>query len=217
MRSKLHLILVAMIVISPSAFAGINRWTSNGPQGGSVNALVVDPADDATVYATTDRGVYKSENSGTLWKPMTNGMSDLSVSALTISPEDHAALYAGTSRGAVFKTVDGGQHWSELSRPTDGSIRAFAMSRDVIHAGSARRRARRAMDHSGRRESFERYQHHRHRFDERASLCWYARHRRLYQNRQFDGLDGSESRDRRRSDERCRRPTFRSIHGLRCH
>ena len=138
MRSKLHLILVAMIVISPSAFAGINRWTSNGPQGGSVNALVVDPADDATVYATTNRGVYKSENSGTLWKPMTNGMSDLSVSALTISPEDHAALYAGTSRGAVFKTVDGGQHWSELSRPTDGSIRAFAMSRDVIHAGTAR-------------------------------------------------------------------------------
>src|SRR5207247_7979461 len=90
MRFKLHLIRLAWIVISPSAFAGINRWTSNGPQGGSVNALVVDPADDATVYATTNRGVYKSENSGTLWKPMTNGMSDLSVSALTISPEDHA-------------------------------------------------------------------------------------------------------------------------------
>jgi hypothetical protein len=36
--------------------AGINIWTSNGPEGGRINALAIDPVTPATLHAGTDGG-----------------------------------------------------------------------------------------------------------------------------------------------------------------
>jgi len=136
MQSKLHFLLVVLMAISFPAFGGINRWTSHGPEGGSVAALAVDPADDATVYAATNQGVYKSVNAGELWKPMTSGLSDLSISALLIAPEDHSKIYAGTTTGNVFQSLDAGQTWTGLGRAGDRRIRSLAATPRAIYAGT---------------------------------------------------------------------------------
>ncbi len=139
MRSKLHFLLVVLTAISMAASGGVNRWTSQGPEGGSVNAIVVDPVDDRIAYAASPvGGVYKTENAGERWRPINDGIVDLHISALAMAPEDHATLYAGTSKGAVFKTVDAGQHWSEVGRASESGIRAFAITREIIHAGTGR-------------------------------------------------------------------------------
>lgn len=39
-----------------AASAGINIWTSNGPGGGMISALAIDPATPTTVYAGPDGG-----------------------------------------------------------------------------------------------------------------------------------------------------------------
>lgn len=45
--------------------AGINVWTSNGPEGGSIQALAIDPATPTTLYAgTSDGGVFAIQDLG---------------------------------------------------------------------------------------------------------------------------------------------------------
>src|SRR5439155_11748811 len=64
------LVLSALVWLgSPQgAQAGINEWTSNGPYGGSVSVLVVDPQTPSTLYAGANgNGIYKSTDAGASW------------------------------------------------------------------------------------------------------------------------------------------------------
>lgn len=42
----------------PGAEAGVNEWTTNGPEGGTVLALAIDPQTPVTLYAGTCAGVF---------------------------------------------------------------------------------------------------------------------------------------------------------------
>jgi hypothetical protein len=106
------------------ARAGINVWTSNGPEPASVRALAIDPTTPTTIYAGEDAwepegrgGVFKSIDGGDTWSPA--GLIAM-ISALAIDPATRATLYAGTEeyceRGcgspvSVFKSTDGGATW----------------------------------------------------------------------------------------------------------
>jgi photosystem II stability/assembly factor-like uncharacterized protein len=65
-----------------------------------VNAIVVDPADDKTVYAATDNGVYRTQQAGTTWRDFSNGLPNAVVGDLILHRRKRA-LRAGTrNRGA---------------------------------------------------------------------------------------------------------------------
>lgn len=70
MRRKVGVLLIGMLVLLMSLVqphtvsAGINVWTSNGPEGGRIYALAVDPQIPTTLYAGTYGGVFKSTNGG---------------------------------------------------------------------------------------------------------------------------------------------------------
>ncbi len=49
------------------ASAGVNRWTTNGPPGGSVTALALDPSNPGTLYAANENGIFKSTNRRGSW------------------------------------------------------------------------------------------------------------------------------------------------------
>ncbi len=56
--------------------AGTNVWTSNGPEGGVIYALAIDPATPSTLYAGTDGGgVFKSTNGGGNWSAFNTGLT----------------------------------------------------------------------------------------------------------------------------------------------
>ena len=64
---SLGVLLGALLVTgSRTAEGGINSWTStNGPGGGPIGALAIDPVTPTTLYAGTDsNGVFKSTNGG---------------------------------------------------------------------------------------------------------------------------------------------------------
>src|SRR5687768_12021667 len=131
--------LVVLILALPQfALAGTNRWTRHGPEGGSVLAMAVDPGNDMVVYAGTASGVYKTENGGESWTPIHEGMPEELVSALAISPADHSTVFAGTGEGNVFRSVDAGQHWAALPIPENPGVRAFAITPQVVYAGTER-------------------------------------------------------------------------------
>jgi photosystem II stability/assembly factor-like uncharacterized protein len=101
----------------------LNLWTTGGPEGGVVQALAVDPANSAVVYAGTEfGGVFKSLNGGRTWKAANRGLAtgavgafnetvDTNVAALAIDPSAPETIYAGTGDG-VFKSTDGGESWT---------------------------------------------------------------------------------------------------------
>ena len=110
-------LLISLLVLLSTFQAGIassatDVGTSNGPEGGVVLALAIDPATPATLYAGTDgSGVYKSTNGGGNWSMVNGGTTNRYVWALAIDPVTPATLYTGTING-VFKSTNGSGNWS---------------------------------------------------------------------------------------------------------
>jgi len=55
-------------LLAPSfVYAGVNRWTSNGPNLPAVQTLAITPTSPQIVYAGADRGLFKSTDGGLSW------------------------------------------------------------------------------------------------------------------------------------------------------
>jgi len=94
---------VALVASTRPARAGINVWTSHGPEGEIVTALAVDPATSTSLYAGTDgAGVFKSSDGGGTWIAVKDGLTGARVSSLVIDPVEPWKVYAGTAGGGVF-------------------------------------------------------------------------------------------------------------------
>jgi photosystem II stability/assembly factor-like uncharacterized protein len=115
---------------------------SGGPQGGTVNALAIDPSAPATLYAGTTLGVFKSTNRGTNWTAVNSGLripnseTPASVNALAIDPATPTTVYAGTYQG-VFKSTDRGTNWIFVNFPS--SVNSLAIDPSVtgtLYAGT---------------------------------------------------------------------------------
>lgn len=118
---------------------GGNDWKKgeNLPFGAAVSLILTDPSMPHHVYAATDRGIYKSTDSGKQWKSIfgayslnNNHIEENSASTEAESDEDAEAeakikgiaidstgagtLYAFTSEGPAI-TEDNGSTWKTLS------------------------------------------------------------------------------------------------------
>ncbi len=120
--ATLKILLVALLALlslsqASRVSAGYYVWTSNGPGGGSIRALAIDPLSPSTVYAgTPGGGVLKSTNGGATWSASNNGLTNANVRALAIDPRTPNTVYAGIDsdipcpRG-VFKSTNGGANF----------------------------------------------------------------------------------------------------------
>jgi len=108
LRKILFLVLLTLLLLSRAipVSAEENIWTSLGPEGGTINSLVIDPLTPTTLYAGTDGGrVFKSTNGGESWSALNLGFSDTPVTKiLAIDPVTPTILYAGTYHNGLFST-----------------------------------------------------------------------------------------------------------------
>jgi hypothetical protein len=78
------------------------------PKGLCVIALAVDPRIPRTVYAATDKGMYRGRSNATggpwVWEKYDNGMPPAGVRDLEVD-SDTGQLYAGTSGRGAFKVT----------------------------------------------------------------------------------------------------------------
>lgn len=110
--------------------AGIDsaNWTERGPRnvGGRSRSLVVDPTNPNRLLAgSVSGGIWVSENAGSSWSPVDDGLPNLAIGCMTIDPNNPNILYAGTGEGffngdaiggtGIYKSTDGGQSWSLLA------------------------------------------------------------------------------------------------------
>jgi photosystem II stability/assembly factor-like uncharacterized protein len=105
---------------------------------GSVSALVVDPRDSQTVYATrVCVGVFKSTDGGHRWSPANAGLEPRCqwASALALDPSAPQNVYATSSGRGVFKSLDGGAHWQAANEGLSLST-VFSLAVDPRKPGS---------------------------------------------------------------------------------
>jgi photosystem II stability/assembly factor-like uncharacterized protein len=109
---------------------GGQNWSHvAAPCSGCLGAsdLIMDPTNPLTLYAAFwQQGIFKSTNGGLNWQYLSSGLPgrDFNRIELATAPSNPLVLYAGFEMaipgqytGAkVFKTVNGGQSWQELSR-----------------------------------------------------------------------------------------------------
>src|SRR5437588_8263800 len=56
---------------------GLNAWTTDGPYGGFIHSLAIDPTNPAIIYAGTDSsGVFKTTNAGKSWNGANSGLTN---------------------------------------------------------------------------------------------------------------------------------------------
>jgi photosystem II stability/assembly factor-like uncharacterized protein len=94
--------------------------------------MAVHPHDPGTIYvvpltADSERfvpegrmAVWRSQNEGRSWEPLTRGLPDhawLTIlrESLAVDARDPAGIYVGTTTGQVFYSRDAGEHWQVLA------------------------------------------------------------------------------------------------------
>ena len=95
---------------SSAAQSGAAGWRPlHGPQGGTIFAMAIDPADSRIVYAAGWGRVFESSDAGGSWKSVSDEPWQ-EILSLAVDPVHPNTVYVGTDRG-IGKTVDGGRHW----------------------------------------------------------------------------------------------------------
>jgi photosystem II stability/assembly factor-like uncharacterized protein len=84
-------------------------------------SLSSHPADADSLYAGTDMGVFRWNESTAAWTHLPSPMQD--VWSIVQDPEDPRTLFAGTRPAAFYRSADGGATWEALAAP---GIRTFS-------------------------------------------------------------------------------------------
>ena len=104
------------------------RFSSIGPDGGTVTAIEIDPSDPQVLYAGTwGHGIYQSLDGGGHWVHMSEGLKAGFVFDLAIDPKDNQHILASAYRYGAYESFTGGETWQKTyGLPEDTVVYAFA-------------------------------------------------------------------------------------------
>ena len=101
----------------------IESW--NGFFAGRVSTIAIHPTDpDILFVGGAQGGVWRSDDAGLNWTPLTDGECSLAMGSIAIDPVDPRIVYAGTGEQhfsgdsyygcGVLRSLDGGASWEQL-------------------------------------------------------------------------------------------------------
>lgn len=94
-----------------------DRWealTNGLAPSTQVRAIAIHPETPSTIFAGTQRGVYRSTDRGDTWQRM-NMTEGQTVWSLKFHPGDSNIIFLGTEGSEVYKSQDGGENWEYLA------------------------------------------------------------------------------------------------------
>jgi photosystem II stability/assembly factor-like uncharacterized protein len=97
--------------------AGINQWqalTDGMPPSPQTRAIAIHPQHPEVVFVGTQRGVYRSQDSGDRWQRMHLPEGRI-VWSLAFHPQNPQIMFLGTEGSDVYRSDDGGERWQYLS------------------------------------------------------------------------------------------------------
>ena len=124
----------ANTVVNPNAYQDL-RWRTIGPHRGGRSTAAAGVRTQPNVFymGTTGGGVFKTENYGITWVPVTDGQIPTgSIGAIDVSDSNPNVVYVGTGSEAirsnvilgrgVFKSTDAGRTWKSVGLKDVGQI-----------------------------------------------------------------------------------------------
>ena len=125
-----------------SSLSGVLVETAGEAPEQGYTCVVVDPRSPRTVWAGSVRGLRKSTDAGATWPSA--GLENEEITSLAVDPRNSAVVYAASKNGGVFKTIDSGENWSNLSpNLKNKGLSAVAVPADkprIVRGGLARER-----------------------------------------------------------------------------
>ncbi len=135
MKTLLRLFASTSFLLVTNVQAGVNTWTPFGPEGGNASDVQYPRTD--RLYAVGGAIIYLSDNQGTDWRPIMNGLPQspaFSIKlAASISNADVAYVVFQSddqvSFQRVFKTTNAGLRWARIpfSLPGAATIRDLSI------------------------------------------------------------------------------------------
>jgi len=129
-----------------STDGGITWQVHQVDQPGHVNeawGIAMDPLVQGVIYADTNLGLLKTQDSGLNWSLLSSSLAGGLRSPILIDPENSQIIYARTDGNhGVRKSTDGGQTWfgANHGRGDSGESRAVAVDPTdsaVVYAGGS--------------------------------------------------------------------------------
>jgi photosystem II stability/assembly factor-like uncharacterized protein len=132
--ARVHAQPATAAIINPNAYQDL-RWRSVGPHRGGRSTAAAGVRTQPNVFymGTTGGGVWKTENYGLAWTPITDGqIATGSIGAIDVSDSNPNVVYVGTGSEAirsnvilgrgVFKSSDAGKTWQSAGLTDVGQI-----------------------------------------------------------------------------------------------
>jgi len=107
-------------------FSGL-KFRSIGPAftSGRIADFAVNPKNHSEYFVGVASGhIWKTENSGTTWKPVFDNYGSYSIGALKIDENNPNVIWAGTGENnhqralgygdGIYKSIDGGESWKNM-------------------------------------------------------------------------------------------------------
>jgi photosystem II stability/assembly factor-like uncharacterized protein len=134
MTTRLQAQAESNVVLDPKTYQDM-RWRQVGPFRGGRSTAVAGVRTQPNVFymGATGGGVWKTENSGITWTPISDGqMSTGSIGAIDVSDSNPNVVYVGTGSEAirsnvilgrgVYKSTDAGKTWQHVGLKDVGQI-----------------------------------------------------------------------------------------------
>ena len=110
---------------------------------GRIADIAIHPKNENVWYvATGSSGVWKTENSGTTWKPIFDREASYSTGCVTIDPNDNSIIWIGTGENVggrhvaygdgVYKSTNGGKSWTNM-----GLKKSEHISKIIVHPNNS--------------------------------------------------------------------------------
>jgi len=134
MRARLSAELSGNTIVDPTLYQGLT-WRSVGPHRGGRSTAASGVRTEPNVFymGATGGGVWKTENYGITWHPITDGqLPTPSIGAIAVADSDPNVVYVGTGSEAirsnvilgkgVYKSTDAGKTWHYAGLKDAGQI-----------------------------------------------------------------------------------------------
>src|SRR5881394_2857177 len=151
----------ALIVLfcSSSVFAAVPdvsilknlQWREVGPyRGGRADTVEGIPNQpDVYYFGSTGGGVWKTNDGGQAWRPVSDGYFGGTIGAIAVAPSDTSVVYVGTGEetirgnvspgGGLWKSTDDGKTWMKIGLEDSyhiGRIRVHPTNPDLVYVAA---------------------------------------------------------------------------------
>src|ERR1022692_735369 len=97
------LLLILLTITGSINFTNAQWVQTSGPNGTTINCLAVSGTN--IFAATIGKGIFLSNNDGSSWTPVNNGLTDTLATALAVSGTN---VFAGTNGKGIFLSTNNG-------------------------------------------------------------------------------------------------------------